>query len=55
MRRKRFWIVALVLALVLALLPARHIAWAATPLDLAITTVAVQASGSKLRSTESGY
>ena len=29
-RRKRFWIVALVLALVLALLPARHIAWAAT-------------------------
>ena len=30
MRRKRFWIVALVLALVLALLPVRHIAWAAT-------------------------
>jgi hypothetical protein len=30
MRRKRFWIMALALALILALLPVGHIAWAAT-------------------------
>ena len=30
MRQKRIWIVGLVLALVLALLPLRHMAWAAT-------------------------